>query len=190
MTCIVGLVDGDAVWLGGDGAGVEGYLTEARLDPKVFAVGRFLLGFTSSFRMGQLLRFRLKPPERPVEQDAFEFMATSFVDAARECLKAGGYARKENEVESGGRFLVGYAGRLFLIDSDYQVGEMLDGYTAVGCGAELALGALYATQDLPADERVLKALQAAARYSTGVRPPFEIRRLEGAIEAPQQLEER
>jgi ATP-dependent protease HslVU (ClpYQ) peptidase subunit len=176
MTCIVGLIDGKSVIVGGDSAGVEGYLTEARMDAKVFRNGPFLLGFTSSFRMGQLLRFKLNPPQPAVGQDVFEFMATTFVDAVRECLKAGGFARKENEVESGGRFLVGYTGRLFLIDSDYQVGEPLDGYTAVGCGNELALGALFATDGLPADERVLLALQAAARYSTGVRAPFEILR--------------
>lgn len=179
MTCIVGLIDDKSVWIGGDSAGVAGYLSQPRLDRKVFRNGPFVMGFTSSFRMGQLLRFRLKPPERPTEQDVFEFMATGFVDAVRECLKAGGYASKENEVERGGCFLVAYAGRLFEIDSDYQVGELTDGFAAVGCGAEIALGALHATRGTPAKERVVRALRAAAHFSAGVRPPFVIEELAG-----------
>lgn len=184
MTCIVGLlagpglVAGKGVVIGGDSAGVAGYLTVVRADPKVFRTGPFLIGYTSSFRMGQLLRFRLSVPARHPDVDVFQFMVTTFVDAVRDCLKAGGCAEVNNAVESGGTFLVGYAGRLFEIDGDYQVGEPADGYAAVGGGAELALGALHATADRPADERVQAALAAAAYFSTGVRPPFVIERLE------------
>jgi len=39
--------------------------------------------------------------------------------------------------EAGGTFLVGYRGRLFRVDSDYQVGESVNNYCAVGCGADL-----------------------------------------------------
>lgn len=177
MTCIVGLQDAGDVVIGGDSAGVEGYLSVVRADPKVFRNGPFVFGFTSSFRMGQLLRFRLSVPPRHNDVDVFEFMATDFVDAVRTCLKAGGFARQDSQVESGGTFLVGFAGRLFEIDSDYQVGEPADGYAAVGCGAELALGALHATVGLEAEERILRALRAAAHFSTGVRDPFKIERL-------------
>lgn len=173
MTCIVGLVDQGNVYLAGDSAGVGGWTLTVRADSKVFTNGPYIMGFTTSFRMGQLLRYALTPPE-PVQQDLDRFMVTTFVDSVRDCLKAGGYATKQNEAENGGNFLVGVNGRLFEICSDYQVGEPVDGYAAVGCGEDIAKGALHATEHLglPPHERLTMALQAAERHSAGVRGPY------------------
>ena len=60
MTCIVGLVHEGVVYIGGDSAGVGGMSLTVRADEKVFQNGEFLMGFTTSFRMGQLLRYSLK----------------------------------------------------------------------------------------------------------------------------------
>jgi hypothetical protein len=174
VTCVVGLVDQGHVVIGGDSAGVSGYLLTLRSDPKVFLSGEFIMGFTSSFRMGQLLRYRLQPPKRHPDEDVYQYMVTRFVDAVRDCLKAGGYATKEKEAEAGGTFLVGYAGRLFEIDDDYQVAQSHDNWAACGCGREIALGALHATAGLPVVQRVLKALEAAAYFNIGVHGPFNI----------------
>ncbi|WP_119677390.1 hypothetical protein [Indioceanicola profundi] len=181
MTCIVGLVDGNEVWMGGDSAGVAGLDISLRADPKVFHNGNFLIGFTSSFRMGQLLRFRLAPPPRRPEQDLFHYMVCDFVEAVRICLREGGFAHRSNDVETGGFFLVGAEGRLFSIQDDYQVSEFNRGYHAIGCGASYALGSLYSTRDLPAGERVRRALETAEHFSGGVRAPFLIERT-GAVQ--------
>lgn len=177
MTCIVGLVDEGKVYIGGDSAGLAGWQLTHRKDAKVFRNGNFLLGFTSSFRMGQLLRYAFQPPECPIWDEVTtveRYMATTFVDAVRDCLKAGGLARKDNEVESGGHFLVGFQGRLFYIEGDYQVGESLDGYDACGCGADVALGTLYATPNMQSKKRIELALKAAEHHNGGVRAPFVI----------------
>lgn len=172
MTAIVGLAQDGRVHLGGDSAGVAGYSLTVRADSKVFATGPYVMEFTSSFRMGQLLRWRLDPPEP--DGDLERFMSTTFVDAVRDPLRDGGWLRKERDQEEGGTFLVGVRGRLFCVESDFQVGEALDGYAAVGCGAELALGALYATASTRRTPRARLglALEAAERYSAGVRGPF------------------
>jgi ATP-dependent protease HslVU (ClpYQ) peptidase subunit len=177
MTCIVGFVEGDKVFIGGDSAGVGGYSLTVRADGKVFRNGSMLFGFTSSFRMGQLLRWSLKVPDHDPRVPIEKYMATNFVDAVRECLKTNGFAKKEAEVESGGTFLVAYKGRLFCIQSDYQVAEALDQFSAVGCGEDIALGALFATPHLKGKERAQVALQAAERFSAGVRGPFHIEAL-------------
>lgn len=171
MTAIAGFCDGGKVWIGGDSAGVAGLDLTVRADSKVFRNGDFLFGFTSSFRMGQLLRYKFQPPKQH-DQETYAFMVTAFIDAVRDCLKAGGYAEKEKEAERGGCFLVGYRGRLFRIGSDYQVGEPLDGYDAVGCGDNLSLGSLFATKGMEPQRRMEIALQAAERHSAGVRGPF------------------
>ena len=124
MTCIAGIVENGTVYIGGGSAGVAGWSLAVRADAKVWATEEFAFGFTSSFRMGQLLRYRLNPPARLVGQSVDQYMVGPWIDAVRQCLKAGGYARTEEGAEKGGTFLVGYEGRLFEISSDYQVGEL------------------------------------------------------------------
>jgi hypothetical protein len=64
-------------------------------------------------------------------------------------------------------------------DVDFQVAEASDGYAAVGRGAQVALGALYATTRLrDPRRRILVALEAAEHFSSHVRRPFVI------VEAP------
>jgi ATP-dependent protease HslVU (ClpYQ) peptidase subunit len=101
-------------------------------------------------------------------------MVTAFIDAVRESLKDGGYAKEKEEREKGGTFLVGVQGRLFCVERDYQVEEAKIGYHAVGNGGKIALGALYATQsiEMPPRQRLEIALQAAAYHSSDTRPPF------------------
>lgn len=173
MTCIVGLVHDGKVHIGGDSAGVAGWQLTVRADSKVFETGAYIMGFTSSFRMGQLLRYSFDAPA-PDLNDLDRFMSTTFIDSIRACLTAGGYATKEKEAEQGGNFLVGVGGRLFEVHSDYQVGESVDGYSAAGCGEDIALGSLYSTALAggSAHSRVTLALQAAERYSAGVRGPY------------------
>ncbi len=173
MTCIVGLVDEDKkVYIGGDSAGVGGLSLMIRKDRKVFSNGEFVIGGASSFRMIQLLHHAFTPPVIADDTDLETYMATSFVDAIRECFKSGGYARKDNEQESGGQFLVGVRGRLFCLYSDYQVAEALCGYDAIGSGYDVALGVLYATPDVQPRKRIEFALRGAEEHNAGVRAPF------------------
>jgi ATP-dependent protease HslVU (ClpYQ) peptidase subunit len=128
--------------------------------------------------MGQLLRYSLSVSRRKKGQSIDEFMVTDFIDAVRKCLKDGGYARKKDEEELAGTFLVGYAGRLFKIMGDYQVSEAILPFDACGCGEDYALGAMHAYLKLlrGADcspETVLRyGLTAAEEFSAGVRGPF------------------
>ena len=178
MTCIVGLLDGEDIYIGGDSAGVntETYTIAERKDEKVFKNGEFIFGFTSSFRMGQLLRYAFNPPPYYTDVDLYKYMVTDFVDSIRKCLKEGGYARTKEGEETGGTFLVGYKGRLFMIDCDYQVAEHSCPYFSVGCGEEYAKGCLYALQDtdMTPEEKITKALEAAEKFSVGVAGPFNI----------------
>jgi ATP-dependent protease HslVU (ClpYQ) peptidase subunit len=180
MTCIAGIVHNGKVYIGGDRAGVADYNLMVRKDSKVFRNEEFIIGFTSSFRMGQLLRYKLKPPcllnEDGTSKDLYEYMVTDFVDAVRQCLKDGGFAIRKDYEESGGHFLVGYRDRMFHIGADYQVGESLSGMYAVGCGEHLALGSLYTSSmfELDPEKRITLALKAAQYFSAGVREPFDI----------------
>jgi hypothetical protein len=142
--------------------------------PKIFKKDDMIIGCTGYPRMGQLIQYALKVPVyREAEQDLFSYMATTFIDALRQCFRAAGYAEISNNKESvDSVMMIGYKKRLFVIESNYQVIECTDDYYAIGCGEEVALGALAATAGEPPQQRVEKALLAAEKYSPGVRGPF------------------
>ena len=168
MTCIIGIVDKGNIYMGGDSAGVSGLSITIRSDEKVFINGPFLLGFTSSFRMGQLLRYKFSVAKQTTNETDVQYMTTTFIDAVRKCFADNGFGDKDK----GGTFLVGYNSTLYTIDSDFQVGIPRDQYDAVGCGCELALGSLHTTRGKKPEERITKALEAASYFNAGVAPPF------------------
>lgn len=187
MTCIVGLVHDGEVFIGGDSAGVADWNLTIRTDQKVFSNGPFIFGFTTSYRMGQLLRYSLEIPGHPAlasGKNLEAYMVKNFVDAVRECLQKGGFAEKDKEAEKGGEFLVGVRGRLFTIHDDYQVGEPKQGFYAMGTGAQVAMGSLWTTAELnrvdsrplqiPPTHRVMLALNAAEQLNIGVRGPHTV----------------
>lgn len=177
MTAIAGLVQDGTVVIGGDSAGVAGwYKLTVRADEKVFRNGPMLFGFTTSFRMGQILRFSLTVPRRHPDDDIDKWMATEFIDAVRKVLTDKAWSKKDDGQDVGGTFLVGYESRLFVIYDDFQVGEAADGFAAVGSGESEALGALHAMAglDLSPKAKIRTALEAAERLNAAVRAPFTI----------------
>lgn len=185
MTCIAAVVENGQVWVGGDSAGVtSGHDLTVRADKKVFEVGPYVIGFTTSFRMGQVLKHGWEPPvpDEAEEQKIEEFIVTKFVESVRARFKETGYLRAYSEGgDQGGTFLVGYKDILFGIEDDFQAMLFTDGYYAVGCGGDYAKGALHALLKgnrmyLSGDFVVKKALEAAENHSGGVRGPFTVKR--------------
>lgn len=132
MTCIVAVTDGQQVTMGGDSAGVSGWDIDYRSDSKVFHLGDLLIGFTSSFRMGQILHYNITIPNIEKGADLFEWMVKEFVPVIRSGFSEHGYAKICDGAEKGGQFIVGIDGSIFVIESDYQVAECLENYYAVG----------------------------------------------------------
>lgn len=173
MTCILGLCEDGKVYIGADSASVAGLEVRETKLPKVFQVGRFIIGYTDSFRMGQILRHHLEVRPQGEESD-MEYMVRAFAETVRKALKEHGYAHVEHNEEKGGTFLVGYKGHLYSMESDFQVNEMADGMDACGCGRYYALGALRAVTEGTPSERLSLAMKVASYFSGGVRPPFKI----------------
>jgi len=180
MTCIVGYQHKGKVWIGGDSAGVAGLSITVRADRKVFKNKQFIMGFTTSFRMGQLLQYRFKPPAINSKENLETYMCTKFIDGVRKCFDTYKFGYDEKGAH-GGTFLVAVKKRLFTIHGDYQVGWSEVPYNAVGCGDDLALGAMYALEETDPDcvthkpeDKIRIALGAAAAASGGVCEPFHI----------------
>ncbi len=179
MTCIVGLIHDGKTYIGGDAAGSSsqsGAMT-IRSQSKVFYKGEFILGFTSSFRMGDLLEWTMPAPqEKNGLGDLRGHLITTWIPEIRNWFKHHGYLHTDKGVESGGTFLIGYKGKLCVIYDDFQVGESVDGYLSVGSGGSIALGVLFATKQskMNPNNRVILALKAAAYHNACVREPFTV----------------
>lgn len=178
MTCIVGIEHEGTVYIGGDSAGVSGLDVVVRSDEKVFINGPLIMGFTSSFRMGQLLRYAVDVPEQDPRHDDMKYLVVDVMDHIRDCFHEKGFLAKEDNVETGGVFLMGYKGRLYWVGSDFQVGRHLDGYAACGCGENYAMGVLHylsrAKPKMSPEDKIKAALEAAAYHSGGVLEPYTI----------------
>lgn len=168
MTVIAGVVERGRVWLAADSQATGGWDAHMRVEPKVYIKGPMVLGAAGSPREGQLIQHQMKLPDLPAGADLHEWMVLHFVEAMRSCLKQAGAMKISDSVErTTSTWLVGIRGRLFAIHSDLQVSERVDGFDAVGCGMDHALGALYVTKG-SAGRRLDLAVNAAARFSAGV----------------------
>lgn len=173
MTCIVGIAREGKVYMGGDSIGISEHSKCQRNDPKVFKLGQFLIGFTTSYRMGQLLKYSLRIPQQTDNQSDFEYMVTTFIPKVRECLETGGF--EDDGGIRGGVFLVGYKGKLYKVWSDFQVSEPTTQYGSCGSGEDLALGSLFATRHhWDCHFRILDALKAAETFNVTVGGPFAV----------------
>lgn len=180
MTCIVGLTKDGRVFMGSDSIGSDGHRYSIRAEPKVFKRktnhGEFLFGYTTSFRFGQLLQHALTIPPHPSRTSDHKYMVTRFIDAVRKTFKDGGYSTKKDEVEKAGTALIGYHGKLWRMEDDYQIALANQEGDAVGSGVDGASGALYIIKDIDWEPKykVRKALQAAEACIESVRGPFKI----------------
>lgn len=180
MTCIAAVTDGKTVWMGGDSGTFFGWDVTVQPQGKIFRTGEFVMGASGLTRLAQLLRYRFSPPKMTEGENLDSYMATTFVDSLRSCLKDSGCAELEKSYteSTDGSFLVGFRGRLFRVTSNYAFAEDACGYDAIGCGGDFAKGVLFAlgppTSDLPADQLIRRALECAERHSGGVRGPFTI----------------
>jgi len=177
MTCIIGLVGKDRVYVGADSASVnvDKLITRPTNVPKVFKRGPFIIGYTTSFRMGQLLEHWLEVPAQNPKQSDQEYMVVQFAEKVRELLKEKGFSTIASNNETGGTFIVAYKGKIYTMHGDFQVSEMSDGFDAVGCGSQFALGAMSALAKLKPETRIKKSLEIAAYFSAGVCVPFRVR---------------
>lgn len=184
MTCIAAICDGYSVWIGADSAaGTENHV-EIYREPKVFLIDEFVIGYTTSFRMGQLLQFSFNPPLHKRGVSDYEYMVTDFIGRVKMTFGNGGFMGKVKEgADAGGSFLVGYKGKIYRVESDFQIATPKLPFSSVGSGYREALGSMLTTHkiqklNLAPDPEIEKAIESAlsvAQYFTPfVRGPFKI----------------
>jgi ATP-dependent protease HslVU (ClpYQ) peptidase subunit len=170
VTCIVGYKKFNKVWIAGDSEGSNSYMKTERKDKKVFKVGEFIFGCTTSFRMIQILKYQFNPPKRDKNKSLEEYIHIDVINHIQKLFLDNGYAEKIDNVVTGGDFLMGYKGKLFYIYDDFQVGEDNLNYSACGSGEACAKGALFVLDKTEEKVEVIlkKAIGASKKHCVGV----------------------
>ena len=146
MTIIVGLVRDNEVYMGCDGAGTGHNYTQSKIvEPKVFSNGETLMGMCGSFRLGQILQYVLKIPDRdPRNECDMSWLVNDYVDAVRNTLKNKGHIHeKDGEFNiPNGDYLLGYKGSLYVVEDNFQILKIDEEYLTTGCGLPLEINVI------------------------------------------------
>lgn len=169
MTCIVAVKHDDKVTMVGDSAASNGHNIHPVGLSKVFNNREFSIGYTESFRLGNIMEFVWSPPEQTVNCSDDKYLYIHVVESIREAIRV----HCPTVTSLGTYFLLAWKGRLFTYEGE---GFLLEhkSYAAVGSGAETALGALFAlhNSDGVTDPEIKcqLAVEAAAHHTTSVLP--------------------
>lgn len=177
MTSVCAITDGKKIIMAADSQATVGYQKSIRITPKVFKRDGFLFGCAGSFRMIDILQYSFILPKHEPDINVEEYIRNIFINELRDCFKKYGFCKITENVEyfeSGGSFLLGYRGRIFSIEADFQVAENIFHYDATGSGAQLILGAFYALKHLKLSQKETLdyVLGAATTFDCGTSPPY------------------
>lgn len=163
MTCIIATIYEGKVHMIGDCMGSNGFIKNIfTKTPKVFSVGDFIIGYTTSFRMGQILQYSWTPPTRLVNDlDDDKYLYKEVIDSIKKCFENNGFGNKEKQEFEAGNFLIGWHGRLFEMQPNMSLMEVED-FASVGGGSYHAVAALKTLKHLNVlQDEPLKALEVA-----------------------------
>jgi ATP-dependent protease HslVU (ClpYQ) peptidase subunit len=182
MTCIVGITDGDKVYMGSDSAVSLGWITRQLADPKIFKIKdgngkEYLIGAAGSPRLAQIVRhvFHIPVYSETLYSSTLKYLCSAFIPELRKsCIDLGmeGKDQSDGTSRSMGELLVGFNGQLFTIYSDFSVLSFVEDYTVIGSGSEIALGVLYATACVDPETRIRLCMQACDKFCSGVQLPY------------------
>jgi ATP-dependent protease HslVU (ClpYQ) peptidase subunit len=185
MTTILAIQGEDYCAIGSDSQWTDDYNRVGRMNqPKVVAVGKYLIGVAGDTRGANVIQHAFNPPVLPPKllgAKLVKFMVSHFVPAYKECLEAHGAGRPQYDdqpAQSANEILVCANGTVFQIDEDYGTETDTCNLYAIGSGAHYGLGALQAYTNgkrvvqASAKQLLLKSLTVSAKFDSGSGAPF------------------
>lgn len=170
MTCIVGISDGETVYIGGDRGASDDTCIITLAQPKVKVNGDWIYGYSGSLGNGQLLDF-INYPALKKTDDPYKIIKFDIVSQLKDLYESHGSDKDDNATD----YLIGIKGRLFELSSeDWGVAEVQE--SSIGSGGNFALGSLYTSKELEDNPivRITFALNAAITYSPTCQGPIDI----------------
>jgi len=175
MTCIVGVESDPGAILAGDSACVGNHHTRKSRNSKVLKFDgiELALGYTTSFRMGQILEHHLCPPDINSESERF-YAIDVLLPKIRHVLESKGFTKIKNNRKEGGMFLLAVKNKIFKVQKDFSVIRFDQPFFALGTGAREAYGAMAAMKEDNPVKLAQRAVKAAAEFNTSVELPVTV----------------
>jgi 20S proteasome alpha/beta subunit len=166
MTCIVGIVEDNIVYIGGERSLADDHNILSSPIPKVASRDGWIYGYAGTIGIGQLMDIITLPR---AEGAVYKTIKTKIVPALSVAID--NYARDAAEHDT--QWLIGVNGHLYEVSAaDWGVVEVE--YTAIGGGSQYAFGSLYTSRGNTAIDRVETALYAAIFYSPTCQGPIDL----------------
>lgn len=170
MTCIVGITNGDEVYIGGDRGVSDAESIFSMSRPKVHIKNGWIFGYAGNIGTGQLLEF-IDFPILGEDDDPYKVLRLDIIEELKRHIEL--YGALESD---GVDILIGIKGRLFEVSSDGW-GVIEVDHCSIGSGNTYALGSLYTSryyEELPIESRIYMAVNAAITYSPTCQAPVDI----------------
>lgn len=168
MTCIVGIVDSNVIYIGGDRGVSDESSILSMLQPKVIIKGDWIYGYAGSLGNGQLFDF-IDLPDVKNKEDVYKILRMDVVENYKSILDTHGSSKDDDSTD----FIIGCMGRLFEFNTDdWGVAEITE--VAIGSGGNFALGSLYTSIGNDPLERIGLAIGAAITFSPTCQGPIDI----------------
>lgn len=155
-----------------------------KVKPKVFTVGRYMLGCAGDLRGSDILHYSFQPPPLPPKlfgTKLDKFIVSQFIPAYKMTLEVNGLGRAAYEAEAAWasiETIILANGVIYDISVDYGTHEDANGFYTIGSGESYgiaALDVLCAKKKLTpqtAKQAILKALNISAKYDMMTGAPF------------------
>lgn len=168
MTCIIAYTDGKQSFIAGDKLGSNGFTKSIQTEPKVFekefikidetGLNRtkevMAMGYTSSFRMGQLLTYNLELPEQKGNQSFSQYLVLEVIPRIRSLFKEEWGARDTSQDVGGGQFIILHNHTIYEVQGDFSVLQPKTQITAVGSGTYHAIAAMQAFIEVQSESKI------------------------------------
>lgn len=194
MTCIIAHTNGTSSFIAGDKLGSNGFTKAVQTEPKVFEK-EFIklnedgltrtkevmaLGYTTSFRMGQLLNYNLTLPEHVAGETFSQYLVLKVIPIIRQMFKDEWGARDASQDVGGGQFIILHNHTIYEVQEDFSVLQPKTQITAVGSGTYHAIASMSAYIEVQEEtnvqlhERVESIFKIVSDNVTSVSPEFDI----------------
>jgi ATP-dependent protease HslVU (ClpYQ) peptidase subunit len=173
---------GGKVLLAGDIQGTGGNNKIIHTQAKVFRRNGIVIGYTTSYRFGQLLEHVLPDPVPPKrDEEIYRWLVAILIPNIRKVMKEELGLQADDDGSGykipGGEALIGVHGQLWYLQDDFSVLRSVEGFSAVGSGYEYALGSIFTFLSLhgkkkltlrDAENALRLAVTTAGTYSPSV----------------------
>lgn len=180
MTCIIGIVDGDRVWVGSDSCMSTNWMKTTVSKPRVVRLSperSLIAASTGDLRLLNLLHTFPYPVTKLASSEAHSYIMGTFPDRLREFASERGFLETTNGRASLGdnSVLIAFGSAIYHVGALFGVHKVGRSFHAIGSGAEVAMGALQVMGKRASPQvRIRRALEAASEIAQQVAPPFEI----------------